>query len=253
MEYLRFEVDGKSKYGVKKNNKIREINQSPFVSDNFALGRKYELEDIKLLAPCRSSKIVCVGLNYTDHTNELGMQVPSVPKIFLKPAEAAIGPGEEIVYPAMANRVDYEAELAFVVKKSCKDISVAEADDYILGYCCFNDVTARDLQRADGQWTRAKSFDSFAPFGPTIVSDVDISNLKIQLFKNGEKEQDSTTAEMIFSPAELLSFISKIMTLKPGDLIATGTPPGVGPMKPGDEVEVKIEEIGSLKNQVVKK
>ncbi len=253
MEYLRFEINGESKYGIKKNNIIREANQSPFLSDDSALGRKYDLADIKLLPPCRPSKIVCIGLNYTDHTDELGMQVPSVPKIFLKPAEATVGPGDDIIYPKMANRIDYEAELAFVVKHTCKDISVAEADDYILGYCCFNDVTARDLQRADGQWTRAKSFDSFAPFGPTIVSDVDTSNLKIQLFQNGEKMQDSTTAKMIFSPAELLAFISEVMTLKPGDLIATGTPPGVGAMKPGDEVEVRIEDIGSLKNRVVKK
>ncbi len=253
MEYLRFEINGESKYGIKKNNIIREANQSPFLSDDSALGRKYDLADIKLLPPCRPSKIVCIGLNYTDHTDELGMQVPSVPKIFLKPAEATVGPGDDIIYPEMANRIDYEAELAFVVKHTCKDISVAEADDYILGYCCFNDVTARDLQRADGQWTRAKSFDSFAPFGPTIVSDVDTSNLKIQLFQNGEKMQDSTTAKMIFSPAELLAFISEVMTLKPGDLIATGTPPGVGAMKPGDEVEVRIEDIGSLKNRVVKK
>ena len=252
MEYLRFEVDGEVKYGVKKNNKIREANQSPFASDNFALGRSYDLEKINLLAPCKPGKIVCIGLNYTDHTDELGMQVPSVPKIFLKPAEAAIGPGENIVYPKMANRIDYEAELAFVVKQSCKNLSVNEANDYILGYCCFNDVTARDLQKADGQWTRAKSFDTFARFGPTIVSDVDISDLKIQLFKNGEKKQDSTTAKMIFSPAELLSFISQVMTLNPGDLIVTGSPLGVGPMQDGDESEVRIEKIGSLKNKVVR-
>lgn len=253
MRYLRFEVDGQVKYGVSKDNKVREADQSPFASGDFTLGRSYELENIKLLAPCKPSKIVCVGLNYTDHTEELGMQVPSVPKIFLKPAEAVIGPDDEIVYPSMANRVDYEAELAFVVKDRCKDVPVTEADDYILGYSCFNDVTARDIQRADGQWTRAKSFDSFAPFGPAIVSDVDISNLRIELFQNGEQKQDSTIADMIFTPAELLSFISKIMTLNPGDLIATGTPPGVGAMKPGDEVEVKIEKIGSLTNKVVKK
>jgi len=181
------------------------------------------------------------------------MDIPKKPIIFLKPSTSIIGHLEPIIYPKMANQVDYEAELALVIKDKVKNVSVKEAPNYILGYTCFNDVTARDLQKKDGQWTRAKSFDTFSPLGPKIISDLDPTNLDIALYLNGELKQSSHTSNLIFSPFYLISFISQIMTLLPGDIIATGTPAGIGPMKIGDKVEVKIEKIGSLINYVIEK
>ena len=189
-------------------------------------------------------------LNYRDHAHELGLEIPEEPVLFLKPATTIIGPGESVICPRTSSRVDYEAELGVVVKDRTRNISPEEAPDHILGYTCANDVTARDLQKKDGQWTRAKSFDTFCPVGPWIETDLDPGNLLIQSYLNGERRQSSRTSQLIFSVHELVSFISGIMTLEPGDLIITGTPAGIGPMKPGDEIEVRIEGIGSLKNIV---
>jgi len=198
------------------------------------------------------SKIVCVGLNYRDHAAELKMPTPEYPIIFLKPPTALIGHDQAIIYPKKeTEELHYEAELAMIVKKEAHRIGEKEAAKYILGFTCANDVTARDLQRADGQWTRAKSFDTFCPVGPTIVSGIDPNDLAIKLYLNGKIKQDSRTSQMVFRPAFLISFISRIMTLLPGDIILTGTPAGVGPMEVGDVVEVEIEEIGRLKNGVV--
>jgi 2-keto-4-pentenoate hydratase/2-oxohepta-3-ene-1,7-dioic acid hydratase in catechol pathway len=194
---------------------------------------------------------VAVGLNYRDHAHELGHAVPEEPVIFLKPATTIIGPGESVIYPAASSRVDYEAELGVVVKDRTRNISPEEAPDHILGYTCANDVTARDLQKKDGQWTRAKSFDTFCPVGPWIETDLDPGDLLIQSYLNGERRQSSRTSQLIFNVHELVCFISGIMTLEPGDLIITGTPAGIGPMKPGDEIEVRIEGIGSLKNRII--
>ena len=205
-----------------------------------------------LLAPCSPAKVVAVGLNYRDHAKELGMAVPEEPILFLKPPTTVIGQGEAIAFPEMASRVDYEAELGIVIKDTVKSIAPEEAHDHILGYTCVNDVTARDLQRKDGQWTRAKSFDTFCPVGPWIETDLDPGDLAVESFLNGEQRQASRTSQFIFPVDVLVSFISKIMTLFPGDLILTGTPAGIGPMKPGDEIEVRIEGIGSLKNTVQK-
>jgi 2-keto-4-pentenoate hydratase/2-oxohepta-3-ene-1,7-dioic acid hydratase in catechol pathway len=180
----------------------------------------------------------------------LGLAIPEEPVIFLKPATTIIGPGESIICPRTSSRVDYEAELGVVVKDRTRNISPEEAPDHILGYTCANDVTARDLQKKDGQWTRAKSFDTFCPVGPWIETDLDPGDLLIQSYLNGERRQSSRTSQLIFNVHELVSFISGIMTLEPGDLIITGTPAGIGPMKPGDEIEVRIEGIGSLKNIV---
>jgi 2-keto-4-pentenoate hydratase/2-oxohepta-3-ene-1,7-dioic acid hydratase in catechol pathway len=212
-------------------------------------GEVLALEDVELLAPCQPSKIVCVGLNYTKHARELKMELPTEPILFLKPPSAVLAPGKEIVYPPSSQQMDYEGELAVVMGKRCKSVPVAEAEKYILGYTCFNDVTARDLQRKDGQWTRAKSFDTFAPFGPWIAK-IDPSNAAIQTRVNGEVKQKSSTSDLIFGVPKLVEFISGIMTLEPGDVIATGTPPGVGPLQKGDEVEVEIEGIGVLRNFV---
>lgn len=198
------------------------------------------------------SKIVCVGLNYKDHAKELKMELPSHPIIFLKPPTAVIGDGDAIVYPDwMTKNLHYEAELGIVIGKQAYRIAEKDAPQYIQGYCCANDVTARDLQNLDGQWTRAKSFDTFCPLGPKIVKDIDPNKLDIKLLLNGQVKQHSNTEQMIFKPAYLVSFISKIMTLLPGDVIITGTPPGVGPMQKGDEVAVEIEGLGKLANRVV--
>lgn len=196
------------------------------------------------------SKIIAVGLNYTDHAKELNMKLPKEPLIFMKPSTSVIRHLEKIVYPKGVKRLDYEAELAIVIKKEAHNITVEKAAEHILGYTCLNDVTARDLQKKDSQWTRSKSFDTFCPVGPHVAVGIDSANLKIELFLNKELKQSSNTKNLIFGPKYLVSFISKICTLLPGDIIATGTPSGVGPMKIGDEVEVMIEGIGSLKNSV---
>ncbi|MBU2044132.1 MAG: fumarylacetoacetate hydrolase family protein [Candidatus Omnitrophica bacterium] len=201
----------------------------------------------------KPTKIILCGLNYRDHAKELKMKIPKEPVIFLKPLTTLIGPGDKIIYPKGVKRLDYEAELALVIKKKAKGIPFKEARKYILGFTCLNDVTARDLQNKDGQWTRAKSFDTFCPLGPHVETDLDVSNLRIQTYLNRKLKQDSTTSQLIFSVGYLVTFISKVMTLFPGDIISTGTPPGVGPMKPGDIVEVKIEGIGTLRNEVTNK
>mgnify|MGYP006294295731 CR=1 FL=1 len=196
------------------------------------------------------SKVVCVGLNYHNHAKELKMKTPRHPIIFMKPVSSIIGNGDGIIYPYMSKRVDYEAELAFVISKKCKDIFPEEAHKYIKGFTCLNDVTARDLQKLDGQWTRAKSFDTFCCIGPKLVKLKEPNNVDIKCRLNGKIVQESNTSEFIFDVEEVLSFISKGMTLNKGDVVTTGTPPGVGPMKAGDNVEVSIEGIGTLKNYV---
>ncbi len=251
--------EGKAKYGVVEGEKIKEISGDIF--GEFGVTEKtYHLDKVypapvhrggvKLLAPCEPTKVILVGLNYMNHAKELKMDLPDEPIIFLKPSTAVIGPEEDIIYPKMCRQLDYEAELAVVMKRKAKNIEPKEVKDYILGYTCYNDVTARDLQRKDIQWTRAKSFDTFSPLGPYIADGIDPTNLKIELFLNGEIKQSSNTNNCVFSVERLVSFISKVMTLLPGDVIATGTPVGVGPMKVGDTVEVKIEKIGTLRNYI---
>ncbi len=199
----------------------------------------------------RPSKIVCVGLNYREHAVELKLKIPKEPVIFLKPSSSIIYNKDDIVYPPKVRRLDFEAELAVVIKKKTKNIKPKEAPAYILGYTCLNDVTARDLQKKDGQWTRSKSFDTFCPIGPVIETDLDPSDIKIESRLNGILRQSSSSADLIFPVYELVAYISGIMTLSPGDIISTGTPPGVGPMRPRDLIEVSIEGIGALNNKVV--
>ena len=196
------------------------------------------------------TKIICVGLNYKDHAKELNMPLPEEPILFIKPITTLIGPAENIIYPPQSKQVDYEAELAIVIKDKIKNIEEKDVMRHIEGFTCLNDITARDLQKKDSQWTRAKSFDTFCPVGPKIVKNIDPNNLKIQSILNGKIKQDSNTSNFIFKAETLVSFISKIMALMPGDIIATGTPVGVGPMKKGDTIEIKIEGIGTLKNYV---
>ncbi|MEE8575381.1 MAG: fumarylacetoacetate hydrolase family protein [Thermodesulfobacteriota bacterium] len=215
-------------------------------------GESFPLADVKLLAPVLPSKIVAIGLNYRAHAAEFNNELPAEPLFFIKPSTSVIGPGDEIVYPShMSRRVDFEAELAVVIGKTAKDVSAKAAGDYILGYTCFNDVTARDLQKTDRQWSRAKGFDTFAPIGPWIETELDTADLRIEAYLDGEQKQDTSTSDMIFSVPTLVAFVSHAVTLLPGDVIATGTPSGVGKMKPGAKIEIRIEGIGSLINSVV--
>jgi len=215
--------------------------------------RRYRRDEVVLLAPCCPSKVVCVGLNYREHARELKMEIPQEPIIFLKPPSSVIGPGANITMPKSSSQVDYEGELGMVIGRRCKDVAAQEAGDFILGFTCFNDVTARDLQKIDGQWTRAKSFDTFAPIGPGIapLSLQEAGSAHIQTRVDGQVRQDSSTSDLIFSLPRLLEFISGIMTLERGDVIATGTPPGVGPLRTGETVEVEIQGIGILRNRTV--
>ncbi|MBU7006634.1 fumarylacetoacetate hydrolase family protein [Phosphitispora fastidiosa] len=262
MKIVRFLFNGEARYGVLENdNVIREISGSIYDdlasgSDTFNLGAgMYNFDEVKLLAPCEPSKVVCVGLNYRAHIDEFKRDragVPEEPVLFIKPSTAIIGPGETIVYPSSSSQVDYEAELAVVIGKKCRHAEPEEVRDFILGYTCGNDVTARDLQRKDGQWTRGKGFDTFMPLGPWIETDYSGDSNRVRAYVNGELKQDSDTSKMIFPVPALVSFISHIMTLMPGDVVMTGTPEGVGPMEPGDIVEVVLEGIGCLKNRVEK-
>jgi len=209
---------------------------------------RVKAKDVKILVPVTPSKIIAVGLNYKKHTDEMQMKPPDEPVLFIKPSTSVIGYMENIIYPKSAKRVEYEAELAIVIKDKCKDIKESEVDRHIAGYTCLNDVTERDMQKKDGQWTRAKSFDTFAPIGPYIVQGIDPDNQTVKLYLNGKLKQNSNTNNFIFGTRKLVSFISKVMTLLPGDIITTGTPEGVGPMKAGDKVEVDIGKIGRLVN-----
>lgn len=251
MKYLRFEDKDKTeRYGVIEGEIIKEIDWDLF-GDYMPTDITYELNQVNILPPCVPTKIVCVGLNYKDHAEEMNSKVPEDPKLFIKPNTAIIGHEDIIVYPDhMSERVDYEGELAVVMAKRAKKLDVDEALDYVFGYTCLNDVTARDLTAKDGQYTRGKGFDTFAPLGPFIETELDPSNLHISTYLNGEIKQSSNTSMLIFSVPKLISFISNVMTLLPGDVISTGTPSGIGQMKKGDTVEIHIEGIGILRNHV---
>jgi 2-keto-4-pentenoate hydratase/2-oxohepta-3-ene-1,7-dioic acid hydratase in catechol pathway len=248
---VRFHGKNKIVYGVIEGEKIREIEGDIF--DHFRLRNKnYSSKEILVLPPCIPSKIIAIGLNYRSHANEVRMQIPEEPMLFLKPASAVIGAEDRILFPTMAKRVDYEGELGIVVGKKCRGVSQQDAPHYILGYTCFNDVTARDLQKKDVQFTRSKSFDTFAPMGPCIETDLDPSDVLVETFLNGEKKQSASTKDLIFPVTFLVAFISNVMTLMPGDVIATGTPSGIGPMAVGDIIEVSIQGIGILRNKVAR-
>jgi 2-keto-4-pentenoate hydratase/2-oxohepta-3-ene-1,7-dioic acid hydratase in catechol pathway len=249
MRFARFLYQNETYWGIVDHDQVQVLQGTPFGLWEVS-NRRIPLSWVSLLPPCTPSKIVCVGLNYRDHARELGMPLPEEPLLFLKPPSSVIGHGQKIIYPPESNQVDYEAELAVVIKEKISRATEEEARTKILGYTCGNDVTARDLQRKDGQWTRAKSFDTFCPLGPFLAVDLDIDNLKIELKVNGEIRQQSSTKEMIFPVPRLVSFISSVMTLYPGDVVMTGTPPGVGSLQVGDVVSVEIEGIGVLTNEV---
>jgi 2-keto-4-pentenoate hydratase/2-oxohepta-3-ene-1,7-dioic acid hydratase in catechol pathway len=255
MRIVRFSHRNQVGYGILQNDRVRSLANDPFTSfgngSDFEFdSQAYPLPDIKLLAPCLPSKIVCLGVNYRPHAQEMNDTPPPNPLIFLKPSTAVIGPEDSIVFPRGWRRVDYECELAVVIGKKARYISEEDSRKYVLGYTCFNDVTERQIQQEDRQWTRAKSFDTFAPLGPWIETEVDPDDLKLETYLNGEVRQSSRTNELIIGISQLISFVSGVMTLLPGDVIATGTPGGIGPMQPGDVVEIKIENIGNLRNKV---
>jgi 2-keto-4-pentenoate hydratase/2-oxohepta-3-ene-1,7-dioic acid hydratase in catechol pathway len=251
MKIVRFSYNEQVKYGIMTGNAVCAIEGSPF--DTFKeTDRYYLLNEIKLLAPCLPYKIVALGVNYRSHGKEMNHKPPSEPLIFLKPSTSVIGPDDKIVYPPSSKKVDYEGELGVVIKSITQGVSKADAKNYILGYTCVNDVTARDLQAKDVQWTRSKSFDTFCPIGPCIETELDPAKLSLETILNGKVKQKASTSQLIFKVPELVSFISNIMTLLPGDVIATGTPEGIGSMQPDDVVEVKIEGIGTLRNTVTK-
>lgn len=250
MRIVRFLVRDEARYGILDDHDgIRSLKGPPFDGVDYD-GESFRLSEVALLAPCEPSKIIGIGLNYRDHAEEVGLELPKEPMLFLMPDTAVIGPGQTIRLPEMSERVDYEGELGVVIGRPAFRIRKEEAADYILGYTCFNDVTARDLQIMDTQFTRSKGFDTFAPIGPWIVTDVDTGSLDIETYVNGTRRQGSNTRQLLFDPCHLVHFVSWVMTLNPGDVIASGTPAGIGPIESGDRVEIRIQGVGSLMNEV---
>jgi 2-keto-4-pentenoate hydratase/2-oxohepta-3-ene-1,7-dioic acid hydratase in catechol pathway len=238
------------KFGLIEGDAIREISAAPWKEWKTAL-RSFPLKDCRLAAPVLPSKIVCVGRNYAAHAAESGHEMPKEPMIFLKPPSSVIGPGESIVLPKYSQRVEHEAELGLVIGKTCSHLKDDEDPlGYLLGYTCVNDVTARDLQKSDVQFTRAKGFDTFCPVGPHIETELHPHNVLVEAHVNGTQKQSGDTSLMAFPVAFLVRWISRMMTLVPGDLIATGTPAGVGPLVAGDTVAVSVAGIGMLRNPV---
>ncbi|HQR80402.1 MAG TPA: fumarylacetoacetate hydrolase family protein [Actinomycetota bacterium] len=252
MRIARYRFEQDVSYGLVDGEAVRQIVGAPFPGGAAieVTGTEHHIDEVDLLAPVLPTKIVAVAKNYVDHAAEMAGEVPAEPVIFLKPSTAVIGPEAVIRLPAQSQRVEHEAELAVVIGRLCKDVPEHRAAEVILGYTCANDVTARDLQARDGQWGRAKGFDTFCPLGPWISMDVDPEDLAIQCEVNDQIRQDGTTADMVRGVPELVAWISSVMTLVPGDVILTGTPAGVGPLHNGDVVTVTVEGIGTLDNIV---
>ncbi|MDX9992045.1 MAG: fumarylacetoacetate hydrolase family protein [Anaerolineales bacterium] len=252
MRFIRFQLkDEPARQGWILDDKIGEV-EGDFFGEYRRLKAETPLPEVRLLAPCLPGKIICVGRNYADHAKEHGVEIPNVPLIFMKPPSAVINPGDPIFLPQHSKQVEHEAELVVVIGKRGHNITADQAREHIFGYTIGNDVTARDLQQTDGQWTRAKGFDTFCPFGPWIDTDFDAADALITCRVSGQPRQMGSTRDMIFSVSHLIAFISSVMTLEPGDLIFTGTPAGVGPLRDGDEVIVEIEGLGMLRNPVKK-
>ncbi len=245
----RIEIDERAQLVVERDGAWHRLDGDLF--GEHRSGESFEPVGLRVLPPVTPSKIVAVGLNYRDHAKEMGKALPSEPLIFLKPPSAVIGPESSIVIPPGAGRVDHEAEVGIVIGRTARNVRAAEARDYVLGLTCVNDVTDRDIQKRDVQYTRAKGFDTFAPIGPAIAVGLDGAALAIGSTVNGVTRQASNTREMIFPLDHVVEFVSHVMTLLPGDVIATGTPPGVGPIVPGDRVVVTVEGVGELANDVI--
>jgi 2-keto-4-pentenoate hydratase/2-oxohepta-3-ene-1,7-dioic acid hydratase in catechol pathway len=250
VKIVRFRHADRIATGAVEGDFVRAL-QGTFFENPLPTGEDIPMSAVRLLAPVLPSKVVCIGRNYLEHAQEMGTDVPEEPIIFMKPSTSVIGPGDAIPYPAISEQVEHEGELAVVIGRLARRVRIEDAGGYILGFTCGNDVTARDLQRKDGQWTRAKSFDGFCPLGPWIETDLDPTDLAVECRVNGEIRQSARTSQLAFGPNVLVEFITRVMTLLPGDVIMTGTPAGVGPMKPGDRVVVEVEGIGTLENEVV--
>lgn len=251
MKIVRVRTDEGILYGAVEPEGIRLYQGSPLVTWE-STDIVVPFDELQLLSPVLPSKVVCVGKNYADHADEMGSAVPEVPIIFMKPSTAVIGPGAPIVLPSQSDNIHHEGELAVVIGAVARDIAAEDAHGVILGYTCANDVTARDLQRSDGQWTRAKGFDTFAPIGPAIETEFDpAEGMAVTCRVGDDVRQSASTTDLVFGVGELIEFITAVMTLLPGDVIMTGTPAGVGPIAAGDLVEVEVEGIGTLVNPVV--
>ena len=250
MRYVRIERSGGPCWGVVKEDEVFTLSKPPYDGVEYDGGR-LSLSQCKLLAPCEPTKIVCVGKNYEEHAQEMGGKAPGFPVLFLKGGNTLNRPDGAVHAPEFVERLDYEGELAVVIRCRAKGVKAKDFSDYVLGYTCLNDVTARDVQAHDGQWTRGKSMDGFCPAGPWVTDEVDPAALKLVTRLNGKVVQQGNTADFITPVPQLMEFITAAMTLEPGDVIATGTPAGIGPMIPGDQVEVDIEGIGVLKSQVI--
>jgi 2-keto-4-pentenoate hydratase/2-oxohepta-3-ene-1,7-dioic acid hydratase in catechol pathway len=252
MRIVRYTTNGDApKYGWLLDDKVGEI-QGDMFGEYRRREAKIPFSDVTLVAPCEPGKILCVGRNYVEHAKELGNEVPKVPLIFMKPPSSIISNGDSIVLPPQSSQVEHEAELVAVIGKPARNVTAEESKEYIFGYTIGNDVTARDLQKIDGQWTRAKGFDTFCSFGPWIDTEFDPSDAVVTCRVNGQMRQMASTRDMVFNVGTLIAYISSVMTLMPGDLIFTGTPAGVGELKNTDEVIVEIEGLGVLKNPVRK-
>lgn len=250
MKYVRVDWNGEICWGVLEGETVRTLSSAPYEQLAFD-GRVVPLSDCSLQAPCEPGKIILVGKNYYDHAVEMNDGIPEYPILFMKGPNALNHPEGAIHAPEFVQRLDYEGELALVIKKRASRIAPADAYEYILGFTCLNDVTARDIQTQDGQWTRAKAMDGFAPVGPWVTDETDGADLKIETRLNGRVVQSSRTGMFMTRIPEMLAFITASITLEPGDIVSTGTPAGIGPMKPGDVVEVEIESIGTLRNHVL--
>jgi 2-keto-4-pentenoate hydratase/2-oxohepta-3-ene-1,7-dioic acid hydratase in catechol pathway len=237
-------------FGIVEGDDLAELEAHPFGELTFT-GTRHALADVRLLAPIIPSKVVAIGKNYADHAREMGGEPPAEPVMFLKPSTAVVGHGDPVAYPPSVTRLDYEGELAVVIGRLARDVPEERALDIVLGYTCANDVTARDQQKADGQWTRGKGYDSFCPLGPWIETSLDPATSRVTTTLNGEVKQDAPTSLLLHDVAYLVSYVTRVMTLLPGDVILTGTPAGVGPMEVGDEVSVTVEGVGTLTNRVV--
>lgn len=256
MKLVRFLANGTPRFGKLVRDIIVELDVpvSDWNPDNFSeIGRSYDINAVRLLSPCLPSKIICLGLNYRSHAEEMNYPLPKKPIIFMKPSTSVIGTGDQIIYPPQSKRVDYEAELGVVIGRNAYRISAAEALDYVVGYTCANDVTARDKQPKEGQWTYAKSFDTFCPLGPVIETGIENpESFVVRGYLNGRQVQEAPTSDHYFSVAEIIEFVSGCMTLLPGDVILTGTPSGIGSLNPGDQFAVVIDRIGTLKNTIIR-
>ncbi|WP_405060576.1 fumarylacetoacetate hydrolase family protein [Kribbella sp. NBC_01505] len=259
MRIARFSVDDEPKYGIVETDDpeglvgtVALLDSDPLYRPVQLTGETLQLADVRLLAPViPRSKVVCVGRNYAAHAAELGNEVPKEPMIFLKPNTSVVGPLDGIVYPEQTNDLQFEGELAIVIGRICRDLPKERAEEVIFGYTIANDVTARDLQKSDGQWARAKGYDTFCPLGPWIQTDLDVADLRVTTTLNGETKQDGRTSQFIFDIPTVLAYITSFTTLLPGDVVLTGTPAGVGPMLPGDSVSVTVEGLGTLTNRVI--